>query len=225
MADSIHKGHRQRLKKRYLKEGLDNFDPINMMEMLLFFAFPQGDTNVLAHRLLDRFGTIDKIIDAPSHELLEVEGIGENCVTMFRYFTDFYRAYLFAKEQNARFLATQEHYIRYLLPHFHGRTVEMVYVLYLDNRGKLLGEEKLCQGSQCAVHLPVRQLAEGCFRHNATQVVLAHNHPTGFAVPSVDDISTTRQLRATLAELEVHLRDHIVVAHDDCVSMQASGYL
>ncbi|MGI6030357.1 MAG: JAB domain-containing protein [Eubacteriales bacterium] len=225
MTKSIHSGHRQRLKKRFLREGLDAFDPIQQVELLLFFGLPQGDTNPVAHRLLDRFGTIDRILDAPYDELIKVPGVGPNCATMIKYLVAFYRAALTAREQNARFLATPEHYIPYLLPLFHGREVEMVYVFYLDNRGKLLGEERLCTGSQCSVHIPVRQLVEGCMRHAATQVVLAHNHPTGFATPSVEDVSFTRQLRATLLQLEIRLRDHIVVAHDDCVSMLASGYL
>ena len=89
----MHDGHRQRMKERFLKEGLDNFDEIQVLEFLLFYCIPQGDTNPLAHRLLDQFGSLAQVLEAPISELRKVDGIGPHTATMMHLITSLSRYY------------------------------------------------------------------------------------------------------------------------------------
>ena len=80
----IHDGHRERMKKRFLEHGLDNFDDVNALELLLFYALPRKDTNALAHALLDRFGSLAGVLDASAADLLSVDGVGESIAGLLR---------------------------------------------------------------------------------------------------------------------------------------------
>ena len=91
---NLHEGHRQRLKERFLREGLDHFEPHTVLELLLFYAVPQRDTNELAHRLIARFGSLDAVFDAAFDELCAVEGIGRNTATLLKLVPDLTRRYL-----------------------------------------------------------------------------------------------------------------------------------
>ena len=88
MAESIHKGHRERLKERFLKEGLDNFTDIQALELLLFYAIPQRDTNPIAHELLSRFGSLSQVLEAEAESLKTVPYIGDNAATLLRLVTE-----------------------------------------------------------------------------------------------------------------------------------------
>ena len=90
---NLHEGHRQRLKERFLREGLDHFEPHTVLELLLFYAVPQRDTNELAHRLIARFGSLDAVFDAAFDELCAVEGIGRNTATLLKLVPDLTRRY------------------------------------------------------------------------------------------------------------------------------------
>lgn len=92
--DVDHKHHRQRLKERFLQEGLDSFDPVNILELMLFYAIPQGDTNPTAHRLLDTFGSLSGVMNASVENLCQVKGVGQHAATLIKLFAAVVRPYL-----------------------------------------------------------------------------------------------------------------------------------
>lgn len=224
MSLSIHAGHRQRLKERFLKEGLDNFTDIQVLELALFYCIPQKDTNPIAHALLDHFGSLSQVLEASPEELRKVKGIGENTATFLSLITQIGRFYLVDRVQRVEILTTIEQCGAYLLPRFFGRNVETVFLLCLDAKCKVLCCKEVGEGSVNSAGISVRRIVETALGANATSVVLAHNHPSGMALPSAEDIQTTRRVAAALAGVEVTLVDHIVVADDDYVSMVQSGY-
>ena len=221
---SIHDGHRQRLKKRFLEEGLDGFSDVQVLELLLFYAIPRKDTNPIAHELLSRFGSLSQVLEAPAEELAKVSGISENAATLLHLTTQVGRYYLMDRKSRVNILPTIEDCARYLHPFFFGRRNETVYLLCLDAKCKVLCCREVGEGSVNSAGISTRRIVEMALGVNATTVVLAHNHPSGIAIPSADDIQTTHRIAAALAAVEIHLADHIVVADDDYVSMVQSGH-
>ena len=221
--ESIHKGHRERLKQRFLEEGLDNFTEIQVLELLLFFAIPVQDTNPIAHRLLEHFGSLSQVLGADVEELKKVPGIKDHAATLLALVTDLCRYYQVNCAQQTEILPTLDACGRYLVPRFFGRTRETVFLLCLDAKCKVLCCKEIGEGSVNTASISVRKVVETALGANATTVVLAHSHPSGIAVPSNEDIQTTQRIAAALSAVEIHLADHIVVAEGDYVSMVQSG--
>ncbi len=225
MADaSIHKGHRERLKARFLEEGLDNFTDIQALELLLFYAIPQKDTNPIAHALLDHFGSLSRVLEADVEELKKVPGISDHSATLLALVTELGRYYQVDCAQRVEVLTTLDACGAYLVPRFFGRSNETVFLLCLDAKCKVLCCKEIGEGSVNSTSISIRKVVETALSANATTVVLAHNHPSGVALPSSEDVQTTRRIAAALSAVEVHLADHIVVAEGDYVSMVQSGY-
>ena len=221
---TIHKGHRSRLKQRFLEEGLDSFTDIQALELLLFYGVPRQDTNPIAHRLLDRFGSLSQVLEASPEELRRVEGVGENAAALLTLVTQFARFYQVDCAQRVKCLTTLEACGEYLTPYFFGRNKETVFLLCLDAKCKVLCCKEVGEGSVNSTSVSIRKIVETALASNATTVILAHNHPSGVALPSEEDIQTTRRVAAALQAVEIVLADHIVVADGDFVSMTQSGY-
>ena len=221
---SIHAGHRQRVKERFLREGLDNFTDIQVLELLLFYAIPQKDTNPIAHALLERFGSLPQVMEASVEELEKVPGMGRNAALLLALAPAVGRFYMVQRSQKATVLNTIQDCGDYLKSVFIGRRTEMVYLLCLDAKCKVLACRQVAEGSVNSANVPIRRIVEMALAANATTVILAHNHPSGIAIPSSEDIVTTQRLAAALATVEISLADHIIVADDDYVSLAHTGY-
>ncbi len=221
---SIHDGHRKRVMERFYRDGLDGFTEIQALELLLFFAFAQRDTNPLAHRLLDRFGSFDKVLDAPVDQLVKVEGIGLKSASLIKVIKQMGRYYEISKARQERQLSTIDECGEYLKAFFKNRKNETVFLLCLDAKMKVLACLEVGEGSVNYASVPIRRVVEMALEAGASAVVLSHNHPSGIALPSGEDIQTTRRVAMALSAVEITLVDHIVVADDDYVSMVQSGY-
>ena len=219
---SIHAGHRQRLKERFLKESLDNFEEHQVLELLLFYGIPQRDTNEIAHELIRKFGSLSKVLEATPEELAEVKYVGDNVTTLFRLITEVARYYQVNCAMREQILTSIDACGKYLVPFFHGRQIETVFLLCLDAKCKVLCCEKVGEGSVNSAGVPVRKIVEMALKANATSVILAHNHPSGLAIPSGEDIQTTRRVALALDAVEIGLVDHIIVADNDWVSLTQS---
>lgn len=220
-----HKGHRQRMKTRFLEHGADSLDDHQLLELLLFFALPRVDTNPLAHELLERFGSIDAVLDASPDELKSVSGLGANATALLKLIPAVGRRYLTAKNSVGSILASTEEAGRFLLPRFLGRRDETVMLVCLDTKMKAVSCRTIASGDVSAAHISVRKVVEQALAQNAPFVLLAHNHVNGLALPSAEDVATTRRLEEALALVGVTLVDHIIVAGDDFVSLRENGVL
>ena len=221
---SIHDGHRERLRKRFLEEGLDNFTDIQVLELVLFFSIARRDTNPIAHALLDHFGSLSQVLEAPVEELKKVEGIGEQSAFLLKLINEVARYYQVDRTMREKILTSVQACGEYLVPFFFGRKVETVFLLCLDAKCKVLCCKEVGQGSVNSAGISVRKIVETALAANATTVVLAHNHPSGIALPSPEDVQTTRRVAMALSAVEVNLADHVVGADGDYVSMAQSGY-
>lgn len=220
----LHEGHRDRLKARFRATGLDGFHEVNILELLLFYAIPRRDTNPIAHRLLDRFGTLAGVLDAPVEELMKVEGVGENAALLLHLVPQTARQYQVSRNAGVCILDTTTKAGNYLAPYFFGERDEVVYLLCLDAKCKVLDCRLLFRGGINSAAVSVRKIVETAIACNATSVVLAHNHTSGIALPSREDEATTRAIQRALDAVDILLADHIVVADGDFVSMADSGF-
>lgn len=222
---SVHDGHRERLRQRFLDEGLEHFTDIQVLELLLFYAIARRDTNVIAHRLLDRFGSLSRVLDASVEELCKVEGVGQNAAIYLHLIIQAGRCYQRDRAELNMDFTTLEGCAKYLVPFFFGQTKEVVYLLCLDSKCKLLCCKKIAEGGVNSTEISTRKILETVLSVKASSVLLAHNHPDGMAIPSAEDVSTTMNVIAALQAVDVQFVDHLVVCNDDFVSMMQSGYM
>ena len=220
---SVHNGHRERLKERFSSEGLDSFTEIQVLELMLFYCVPRQDTNPLAHRLLEHFGTLAQVLDASPAELERVPGVGKNVSTYLKLSTAVMRRYLVSRAQENVILDSIEKCGDYLVPRFFGKRNETVLLLCLDAKCKVLCCKEVGEGTVNTAAVPIRRVVEIAMSANATSVVMAHNHTSGVALPTKEDVETTRLAAQALRAMEIQLIDHIVVAEDDYTSMVLSG--
>ena len=219
-----HDGHRSRLRQRFLKNGLDPLTDDQALELLLYYAMPRKDTNPLARKLIAHFGSLSAVLDAPVHELMGVEGVGEQTATLISLVTPLSRRYLIGRSNQGDVVSSTQACGEYMLPYFFGSREEMVYLLCLDAKCRVLLCKLLQHGSIHSASFSIRNAAAAAMSCNATSVVLAHNHTSGVALPSHADVATTKQLREALSALVINLVDHIIVADNDYVSMAENGF-
>lgn len=218
-----HDKHRQRVRRRFLSQGLDGFEDHNVLELLLFFALPRKDTNLLAHRLMDEFGSLDGVFEATPEALMKVNGIGESAATLIHLVPEASRRYLMAKEAPGAILSSVEEAGDFLIPRFMNCREETVYLVCLNAGLKVVDCSNLGSGSPTSAPINIRRILEIAIMRNATYVILAHNHTSGIALPSPEDEAATLMVRDALAPAGVILIDHIIVAGEDYVSLADDG--
>lgn len=221
---NIHDGHRARLKKRFLEHGLESFEDHGVLEILLFYALPRADVNPIAHALIDKFGTLSAVFDAPVEELARVPGIGLSTAEFIKLIPQVSRRYLMSRVSFDDILDSSKKAGEYLLPRFYAERDEIVYMACLDAKCKVLNCRLLFRGSVNSANVSVRKIVENALVFNATSVIIAHNHTSGIAIPSDEDKLTTRRIEQALKSVDITLADHIVVADDDFVSLADNGF-
>ena len=189
---------------------------------MLFYAIPRADTNPIAHRLLEHFGSLSQVLEANPEELKKISGVGENGALLLNLIPQMGRFYMTDRASAPGVLTTLEQCAQYLMPRFFGRKLETVFLLCLDAKCKVLCCREIGEGGTNSTGISIRRVVETALGVNATSVVLAHNHPSGVALPSPEDIQTTRRVAMALQAVEIVLVDHIIVADDDYVSIAQS---
>lgn len=224
-----HEGHRERLKRRFIAEGLEHFEPHNVLELMLFYSIPRKDTNPIAHRLLEHFGSLVAVFNASPEELVQVEGITMNSAVHLHMISQVARRYfseaLEAPPEDALIEQKMCHFGKKLIASCAGLSEEHLYVICLNNGMRELCFECVARGVPNRVMIPTRDVVALAMKHHASAIILAHNHPGGIAIPSSEDVAATHQLKKVLTPLSIELLDHFVVAGNDYVSMAQSGQL
>lgn len=221
---TLHAGHRQRLRQRFLQEGLEGFADHQVLELLLFHVVPRRDTNRMAHLLFQRFGTLSAVLEADPRDLRTVEGIGEQAAAFLALIPQITRRYLQDRGSREKpVLLTPQAVKKFILPLMIGRTEEVFYVVCLDLHGRLLFPALVAQGTVQETYIHPRLVVEEVIRHRASKVILAHNHPAESFRASASDITFTRTLINALQPLNIMVLDHLIVAGDGCLSMAEAG--
>ncbi len=222
-----HGGHRQRLKQRFLKEGsFDNFQPHEVLELLLFYVIPQRDTNKIAHDLINRFGSLEAVFSASMDELQKVDWIKEEASLFIKIFNSLDRFRKLNSGDLPDILNTSEKVIEYLKPHYHGKSNEVSMLLCLDRQCRVMGCHTILEGTINYSALNPRKIMDIVLRCNAPCVVLAHNHPVGSPTPSRNDVDSTKTIIRMLSQIEVKVIDHVILSpNGECSMAQEPKYM
>lgn len=216
---NLHAGHRQRVKQRFLEQGSAAFSDHQLLEMLLFYAVPRRDTNPLAHRLMNNFGSLFGVMSASVEDLKAVPGMNESAAILIRLMPEVMQRYRSHVVDTNRRAESIEDVAEYLRPYFFAARTELVYLVSLDDAGRILGCDCLSEGSVNRSWMDSRKLAQAALQRKATGVVLSHCHPIGTLDPSDADVLTTLHCRKLLQSLNIQLIDHLIFADDQWVSM------
>ena len=221
----MHEGHRERMRAQLRQSGMDSLSDVQVLEVLLYHAFARQDTNLLAHALIARFGSLAGVFEAPVSELVKVPGIGPGAAELIALVPQIERRHLISRARTESILTSTAQCGQYLTPFFYGAMEEQVYLLCLDAKCKALDCILVQSGDVNSAGISVRKVVRAALDTNATSVVLAHNHPSGVALPSEEDKRVTQVIHDALDAVDVLLADHIIVADGDFVSLADDGIL
>lgn len=214
MPDSIHSGHRERIREQYVKDGAESLLDHQFLELLLTYAIPRRDTNALAHALLERFGTLEGVVTAEIAQLTMVEGVGESTAVFLRMQGDLFRRLLLRRAENGRGrvrLNTPAAAAHYAVALLSLSEYETVYAVCLNAKKDVLFCDRLQRGTLTEAQIYPRTVAEIALLRHAHGVLLIHNHPSGDPSPSEEDANATQAVQAALESIGVQLFDHLVV--------------
>lgn len=220
-----HGGHRQRIRERFMENGLNGFAAHEVLELILSFAIPRQDVNPLAHRLIDHFGSLHKVLEADVAQLQQVEGIGEYTAVLLTLFPAVEKRCEQSRQARKESLMNREAAEKHCVRLLKGCKEEHCYAVYLNGQMEVLADVLITRGSLSEVHSYPRVIADYALRYNAHAVILCHNHPGGSMTPSSADLASTRHLQQALEHLEIRLIDHIIVADRQAASIMRGELL
>jgi len=211
MKEDMLKGHRARLRKKFLSGGLNALHDYEALEMLLTFVIPRRDVKPIAKALLVHFKELHAVFDASAEELQKVKGIGENTAVMFVFLRELCNGYLESKAFETDFVNSPESVIDYARMKVGGEKNEFFMVLYLNTKNHVINYD--CQeGTIDRAAVYPRNILRRCLDVHAAAVILVHNHPSGLCEPSLADRRLTDSIKKVVETVEIKLLDHIVVS-------------
>ena len=225
MDKKLHEGHRQRVKTRYLTEGLDAFEDHQVLEMLLFFCIPMKDTNELAHKMLQEFGSLPGLFEADSNDICKHCGVSENTAILVSLIPSLARRYFKGKWGDKPVISSSSKAGEYAVTLFAGRTYEAFFAICLDSQNRVNYAALVHEGTINEAPVYPRLIVEAALRHQASSLILAHNHPGGSLQPSNADIEVTKKIITAIEAISIKVMDHIIVAGDNFYSFAEKGLI
>ena len=218
-------GHRQRIKVKYKKSGVGGWLDYEVLELVLSYAITRKDTKPIAKELIDRFKTINGVLDADSKELQLVSGISEHTTLFLKLLKDIAVLYLENGLHNKDLLSSPEAVFDYLKASLKGCVDEEFKTLFLNGRNQLIAVEAFQSGTVNRSAIYPRKIVEQALYHHAVGVIIAHNHPAGTLTPSKEDCAVTKSVKDALKTVEISLLDHIIIGANDYFSFSKKGLI
>lgn len=218
MVVSEHQGHRERMKEKLMEIGLDKFQEHEMIEVLLFFGIPYKDTNILAHKLIKKFGSFAGVLDASIEELVSESGMTKNAALLINTLPQFFREYKKSRINRKKPIMHIDDILPLLDANFHLRDMEVLNVICLNAAQRIVAVVETGVAEVSSVLLSPRAILDIAMRYKAVNIIIAHNHPSGTIQPSDTDIALTIELKHMLKSIDVELVDHIIITDDDAYS-------
>ncbi len=222
-SSNLHDGHRERLRTRLLASGIDDSIPDHeIIEYLLTLTIPRHDTNGIAHRLIDTFGSLNGVMDADIDDLIKRGKVTKNTAVLIKMIMPISRAYTARSTKGKSVLSSIKEIGPYVHSLYAGYDKEVISLLLLSESGQVIRMETLSQGDVNSANVSIKTIADKALRGGATAVALVHNHPGGLALPSMEDITVTKEVRLALSHLGIKLVDHVIIANDTYLSLACS---
>lgn len=222
LASEVHKGHRKRVIERFVNFGFDSFAEHEVLEMLLFYSIPRKNTNPIAHKLVSQFGSLKNVFNAELSELTKA-GLTENSAVLIKAIPELVRIYTTPSVKNL-VIDSIEKAKKLFVSKYVNVTVEQIWLACLDSSMRVINCEMICSGDRDSVKINARRIAEIALKYNCCNAFLAHNHPSGQAMVSNEDVASTRNLVSVLRSLDIKLVDHIIVTEKTAISMKEMGH-
>lgn len=211
---NLHAGHRERVRENVINNGFSQLEDHRLLELLLFYSIPRGDTNEIAHTLLKEFGSLGGVISAPKEELVKICGVGENTAVFLASLSELLKRVSNGSVTKKRYYTGPGSLFEPAKALFVNDSSEKIYIMCFDKAMRLLRTFFISEGDFCSVDTNIRKITESVFFSNAAFVAIVHNHPFGEAVPSLSDIDATRSIAVILRRFGVALCDHIIVGEN-----------
>lgn len=225
-AANVHIGHRERLKNKFLQSNGEGLEQHEALEVLLYYALPRKNTNQIAHELLQKFGSLSGVFEADLSDLITVKGIKKHTATLIKLQTALYRMYMQDKYEIKNLKLTPSNAGDYIINLFYGLKFERFIAIMLDSEFRVISWAKISDGTNNSSPVYPREVIKRTLETNASNVILAHNHPNGPLIPSAADIKVTKIVDKALSFINVRLIDHIIVADNKYLSiLQDLGHI
>ena len=217
-------GHRKRLKQRFLKHK-DSLEDYEILELLLGYALPRKDTKPIAKALLNRFTTLKGVLTARQNELKEIPGVGDGIILFWRLWQEFWSRIEKDEVIHKKSIFSPYDIFKIMSPKIGFSPKESFWILLLDNKNRLIEEKELFKGTVDQAVIYLREVLATALKHDASGIILIHNHPGGDPTPSKYDIDITRRIQDISKELEIRILDHIIIAEEQYFSFKERGIL
>ena len=221
--DVKHDGHRDRMRDRITSGGISSLQNHEILEYLLYAFIPRKNTNDIAHKLIEKFGSFSGVLNADENALLEVDGMTKNAALFLANLPEVFRVYLSDVDSKRMSLSGRGVIRSFLGAKLYGLPYEQVVAVALDNQDGFIALEKIASGDGASVKVEVREIVDFALKHKAVNIVLAHNHPSGQINQSKADVELTADILATLSTIGIKLEDHIIFSGSEFYSFTDSG--
>jgi len=219
-----YKGHRDRLRERFLQTP-DALQDYELLELVLFMAIPRRDVKPLAKTLLNRFGGLPELMNAPVEELLKIKGVSENTATAIKAITATSHRMMKRELMSKPILNSWTRLMDYCMSTMADETKEHFRILFLNKKNEMIADE--IQGSGTVDHTPAypREIMKRALELGATALILMHNHPSGDPKPSEADVDMTRQIMRAAEPFNILIHDHIIISKNGYSSFKSLGLI
>jgi len=223
--DNVHKGHRERFRKRYLYYGLSSFEDHEVLELLLYYCVKVQNTNELAHRLINEYGSLMQLFTADPMEVMKRCRLSDGTAVLISLIPHLAQRYFVGEVKSGIPLIDSERAGQYALSLFTGKRVECFFIICLDTQRRLIHSALVSEGTINEAQVYTRKVVEAALRYGAASVILTHNHPGGLLDATAEDIDATQSIIQAFTPIAIEVSDHIIVAKNKYISMQELGLM
>lgn len=220
--ENIHSGHRERLKQQFLANGLDAMPQHEILELLLFYSIQRVDTNELAHRLIERFGSLRGVFEANYNDLLDVKGLGKNSAVFLKLLPKVAEVYYTSAYDGVK-LDSIEAIAKFLTLHYNQSDTESLRLICFDNNMRVKYDAVIAKGDDSRVPINEKLILKRVLNSGCSKCVISHNHPNCPSKPSDADIRVTKVVYSYLKNAGITLIDHLIVGDDGVTAIINGG--
>ena len=218
-------GHRQRLREKFLASGLSGFHDYEIIELLLTIGTPRKDCKEAAKASLEKFKTIQNVLEASSSDLMDVKGIGPKNIFGIKLIKAVADRYLEKRLIHKEAIKNSRELLDYLRSNIRNKKRECFKVIYLNAKNKVISSETLFEGTLTSSSIYPREVIKAAIKNNAAALIFAHNHPSGDPDPSPEDFSITRKLYFALRFVDVMVHEHLILGENAYFSFADNGII